>query len=136
MALPHLMTALAIALIPGMALAADGKPLDAAGFDARTVGKTITYFSGGEPYGVEQYLPGQRVIWAFTESQCKEGRWFQAGELICFDYRDKNGLQCWTFYDRPEGLMARFQGSAESEPLISLQESDKPLSCPGLDVGV
>ena len=41
MALPHLMTALAIALIPGMALAADGKPLDAAGFDARTVGKTI-----------------------------------------------------------------------------------------------
>lgn len=111
-------------------------PLNAEAFDARTLGRTITYFSGGQPYGVEQYLPGRRVLWAFTADICKEGTWFQAGAFICFDYKDENGLQCWTFHDAPQGLVARFQGDSGSEPLISLQESPEPLACQGPDLGV
>ncbi|MCL7464377.1 hypothetical protein [Phaeovulum sp. NW3] len=111
-------------------------PLDAAEFDARTQGRTITYSAYGQPYGVEQYLPGRRVLWAFEGGACKEGTWFQQGEMICFDYRDDGGLQCWTFHDTPEGLMARFLGDPGAEPLVSLSESPEPLDCPGPEVGV
>ena len=112
-----------------------GAPLDAEGFDARTVGRTITYSAGGFAYGTEQYLPGRKVLWAFEGDICKEGTWFQDGQYICFDYQDENGLQCWTFFDTPQGLMARFRGDPASEPLVSLGESPKPLSCQGPDVG-
>ncbi|TQS73938.1 hypothetical protein ERN12_00630 [Rhodobacteraceae bacterium] len=111
-------------------------PLDAEGFAARTTGQTITYSAGGRPYGVEQYLPGRRVLWAFAEGACKEGKWFAKGEQICFDYRDENGLQCWKFYDTPAGLKAQFMDGSGGPPLISLQESPEPLLCPGPEVGV
>ncbi|OCX66192.1 hypothetical protein BFP70_07840 [Thioclava sp. SK-1] len=125
------------ACFAGWAGAADvSPPLDAAAFDARTSGKTITYSSGGMPYGVEQYLPHNRVLWAFAEGECKEGTWFQNGPQICFDYQDDNGLQCWTFHDTDNGLMARFMGDDDSTPLISLTESAEPLACPGPDIGV
>ncbi|MDD8023888.1 MAG: hypothetical protein PHX82_12345 [Paracoccaceae bacterium] len=111
------------------------KPLTAMEFDARTVGRTITYSVSGQPYGVEQYLPGRRVLWAFTESECKEGTWFQAGEQICFDYQDDSGLQCWTFFATDQGLSAKFQGDDAAEPLVSLNESPAPLACRGPDIG-
>ena len=113
-----------------------GPPMDAAAFDARTVGRTITYSVGGQPYGIEQYMPGQKVLWAFAEGQCKEGTWFQAGEFICFDYQDENGLQCWTFHERGPDLVARFRGQSQNEPLVGLSESPEPLVCQGPDVGV
>lgn len=120
---------------PSLAALAE-PPLSAEEFDARTIGRTITYSAFGQPYGVEQYLPGHKVIWAFAEGECKEGTWFQDGDYICFDYRDDSGLQCWTFHDTPEGLMARFLGDDENEPLVSLSESTEPLSCQGPEVGV
>lgn len=113
-----------------------GLPLGAEAFDARTVGRTITYLSEGQPYGVEQYLPGRKVLWAFAEGACKEGTWFQAGDQICFDYQDENGLQCWAFYDTDEGLVASFEGRTDLAPLVSLRESPEPLACEGPDVGV
>lgn len=122
-------------LVPLTAPAQDLAPLDAAGFDARTQGKTITYSAGGVPYGTEQYLPGHRVIWAFTAEDCRAGTWFQQGEEICFDYGDESGLQCWQFFDTPAGLSARFAGSPESDPLVSLAETAEPLACPGPKIG-
>ena len=127
--------------MPAMAqpadLAADlGKPLTAEQFDARTQGRTITYSAQGQPYGTEQYKPGHKVVWAFTQSECKEGDWFQSDEYICFDYGDYAPLQCWTFYDSPQGLVAKFRGDPASEPLVSLSESQDPLSCQGPDLGV
>lgn len=128
----------ALALLPALLAAAplSADPLTAEEFEARTEGRTITYSAYGQPYGVEQYLPGRRVIWAFEGGECKRGTWFQQDQMICFDYRDENGLQCWTFHAAPEGLSARFMGDAEGEPLISLQESSEPLICPGPDLGV
>lgn len=139
MTLPRLSLLAALLLaapaLAAPALAQEGTPLDAQGFDARTVGRTITYSAGGFAYGTEQYLPGQKVLWAFEGDLCKEGTWFQDGAYICFDYQDENGLQCWTFFDTPEGLTARFRGDPASEPLVSLVESPKPLACQGPDVG-
>ena len=128
----------ALALMPTLASAADplGPPLNAEQFDQRTVGRTITYSVFGQPYGSEQYKPGHKVIWAFTESECKEGDWYQDGQYICFDYGEYAPLQCWTFYDTAQGLLAQFKGDPSQEPLVSLSESQDPLVCQGPDVGV
>lgn len=121
---------------PAIAQDDPGAPMTAEEFDARTLGKTITYSAGGTPYGIEEYRPGHKVVWAFAEGDCREGDWFQQGDQICFDYHDETALQCWIFRDSPAGLTAQFQGDAQSEPLVSLTESDKPLNCPGPEVGV
>ena len=121
---------------PAIAQDAPGAPMTAEEFDARTLGKTITYSAGGTPYGIEEYRPGHKVVWAFAEGDCREGDWFQQGDQICFDYHDDTPLQCWTFHDSPEGLVARFEGRDDGEPLISLKESTTSLNCPGPDLGV
>lgn len=129
--------ALPLLALPCAVLAEDlGPPMDAAQFDARTLGKTITYSAGGAPYGIEEYRPGRKVVWAFAEGDCREGDWFQLNDQICFDYHDQTPLQCWTFHDSPDGLVARFEGRDDGEPLVSLKESDAPLNCPGPSVGV
>lgn len=112
-----------------------GAPLTADQFDALTVGKTITYFQSGEPYGTEEYRPGHKVVWAFTESECREGDWFARNDQICFDYHDGSDLQCWRFFDTGKGLLAQFDGDDEAAPLTALGESSTPLNCPGPDVG-
>jgi hypothetical protein len=113
-----------------------GPPMDTASFDARTQGRTITYSVDGLPYGIEQYLPGQRVRWAFSEGECKEGDWFQADQFICFDYHDESGLQCWTFHEQDGELVARFRGDDANAPLVGLIETDEPLACQGPEIGV
>jgi len=132
-----------LAVLPFLALplAADevaiGPPLNAAEFDAMTLGKTITYSSNGTTYGIEEYRPGHKVVWAFAEGDCEEGDWFQQGEQICFDYHDTAvGLQCWTFHKRGKDLVAWFEGKTDQEPLVSLETSETSLNCPGPDVGV
>ncbi len=114
-----------------------GPALSGAEFDALTQGKTITYSSGGTPYGIEQYRPGQKVVWAFAEGDCREGDWFQSADQICFDYHEPGvGLQCWTFHQRGAALVAYFEGLQDSEPLVSLEESADALNCPGPELGV
>ncbi|RWR35156.1 hypothetical protein D2T29_01410 [Sinirhodobacter populi] len=113
-----------------------GPPMTAEEFDARTRGKTIEYTAQGQPYGVEEYRPGRKVVWAFEGDDCREGDWFQRDDQICFDYHDDTGLQCWTFHDSPDGLVAFFEGRNDGDPLISLRESTVPLNCPGPDLGV
>jgi hypothetical protein len=125
---------LALLHMPQAALAQDA--LDAAAFEARTLGRTITYSYQGNAYGSEQYLPGNRVLWAFTGSACKAGRWFQKDAQICFLYDTLPEPQCWTFHDDGGKLIARFQGDSIAAPLVSLQESPAPLTCGGPDLGV
>ncbi|MBK5946752.1 hypothetical protein CCR83_09980 [Rhodobacter veldkampii DSM 11550] len=130
------------ALLPALGLILLALPLGAetamtaAEFDARTLGRTITYSQSGVIYGVEQYLPGRQVRWAFEGGECKTGHWFEQGGMICFTYDNQPELQCWTFHDQPEGLMARFWGAPDDTPLISLEESADPLACAGPDIGV
>ena len=112
------------------------KPLTAEEFDAQSVGKTLFYNSGGQAYGIEQYLPGRRVRWAFIGDQCMVGHWYQEGAYICFVYETDLNPQCWTFYATPDGLQARFRDDPEGAPLVAVEESREPLACQGPDLGV
>jgi hypothetical protein len=60
--------------------------MSAAEFEDYTTGQTLTFSFMGVPYGVEQYLPGRRVIWAFIGEDCHEGRWYEDAGNICFVY--------------------------------------------------
>ena len=134
--LPVLAFCLASLAAPALAQEV-GPPLSAEEFDALTRGKTITYAEAGRIYGIEEYRPGRKVVWAFAEGDCREGDWFAQGAQICFDYHDpETGLQCWTFHRRGKDIVAWFEGERSGEPLVSLQESPEPLNCPGPEIGV
>ena len=129
--------ALVLGLCAGSLQAAEpGQPLTAEEFEAATVGRTLYYNSGGEPYGAEQYLPGRKVIWAFLGDDCRKGEWYPQGQDICFVYEDRGDPQCWTFYHSASGLLAQFKGDTGSLPLIAVEESKAPMACMGPDVGV
>ena len=73
-------------------------PMSAADFEARVTGKTLTYSNEGVAYGAEEYLSDRRVRWSFLDGECQEGRWYVAGDQICFVYDDIPDPQCWRFY--------------------------------------
>lgn len=114
------------------------EPLSAEAFEALTTGRTMTYGIGGEPYGIERYMPGRRVIWAFLDGECREGRWFEGEDRICFVYDDSPGeLHCWRFYEAERGILARLAnaGGDRGAP-VEVRESPEPMHCPGPRVGV
>ncbi|MGY6632658.1 MAG: hypothetical protein ACXIU8_02830 [Alkalilacustris sp.] len=113
-----------------------GPPLSPEAFEAQVTGHTFDFLLGGAPYGTEQYLPGRRVIWAFTDGPCREGSWFPRDDRICFEYDDEPGrLHCWSFHDTPEGLAARSLGMGD-DGVVIMRRRAGPMSCPGPEVGV
>lgn len=126
--------ALAMAFVPGLALAET--PLSGAEFDARTIGRTLTYAGDGLVWGREEYLKDRRVIWAFEGEPCKYGRWQEPQPgLICFSYDDAPQEQeCWRFYDRAGGLVARSELSPEEASLAVVEDSETGMICGGLGV--
>ncbi|WP_298861421.1 hypothetical protein [uncultured Sulfitobacter sp.] len=110
--------------------------MSAAEFDAYTRGKTLYYGNGAEPYGAEIYLPDRRVRWSFLDGECKEGKWYEEGELICFTYDDRPEPQCWSFQIGPKGLIARFENDPAITPLYEANESTEELLCLGPKIGV
>ena len=132
---PTALAALVTVTLALPAAALEDTPLTAEEFDARTLGQTLTFATGGEPYGIEQYLPGRRVIWAFIGEECREGSWFPVGSQICFEYDDEPGrLHCWTFFDGADGLVARSEGPGGTE-LVEVRRAEEAMYCPGPDVG-
>jgi len=117
-------------------LAAAENPMSAAEFEAYATGKTLTYSQFGQVYGAEQYLPGQCVLWAFKDDECREGRWYEQAGQICFVYEHDATPQCWTFWQDEAGLNARFEGDGPSSQLSEVAQSTEPLLCAGPDVGV
>ena len=127
------LAALAVAAVPQPAAA---EPLSGTAFDALTRGRTLTYAIGGTPYGVEQYLPGRRVIWAFLGEPCRFGVWDEPEPgTICFVYDHDPGPQCWQFFEDGGRLRAQFMGDPAGTDLVQVVESDKPMQCPGPQVG-
>lgn len=128
------------------ASAATGAPrLDGAQFEATVTGQTYAYEADGKPYGMERYLPGRRVIWAFEGAECREGVWHEPQPgLICFSYDTDPEPHCWAFSAvTGESLRAEFLGNGagsdvqpgNSFPIIA-RPTKAPLICPGPDVGV
>ena len=111
-------------------------PMTAAEFEAYVTGRTLTFGLEGQSYGVEEFRDGRRTTWAFTQDECREGRWFPRDEQSCFVYDDFPGEEhCWIFWQGDGGLNARFMGEGATE-LYEVQKSPRPLICPGPQVGV
>jgi hypothetical protein len=127
-------TALALLLTALPALADD--PLNADAFGAYVTGKTITYDYGGGISGIEQYLPGNQVRWAFEGDTCLNGKWYQVADQICFIYENDATPQCWHFYREGTGLSATYLGDDLGTVINEVAQSAKPLACTGPDVGV
>lgn len=119
--------------VPSMAGAAE--PMSAAAFDAYTQGKTFYYAEEGQAYGGEEYLENRRVRWSFLGGECKDGKWYEDQDYICFIYED-GGPQCWQFFLGAQGLVAKFKGPEGSTELYEVQRSDKPLNCLAPNLGV
>ncbi len=111
-------------------------PMDGDAFETYSQGKTLYFGFDGGRYGAEEYLPNRRVRWSFLDGQCKEGNWYQDGELICFVYEDDPEPQCWSFYQRDDGLMAQFENDPDQTTLFEVEKSDKPMICLGPEIGV
>ena len=111
-------------------------PMTAAEFEAYVEGRTLYYGIDGEDYGAEEYLPDRRVRWSFLDGICLEGRWYEAGDLICFAYDDLPDPQCWSFFRRSSGIVARFENDEGDLELYQTREATGPLMCLGPEVGV
>ncbi|MDN5787204.1 hypothetical protein [Pseudorhodobacter sp.] len=132
-----IMRALVLALSVLTATAAFGETqMTGKEFEAYSTGKTLTYASEGQIYGVEQYLTDRRVRWAFVDDTCRIGHWYEDSGNICFVYEHDATPQCWTFHLTNGHLMARFISDPPSTELSEVNQTDQPLACTGPDVGV
>jgi hypothetical protein len=130
------MRAMLVGLMMAAGAAAAQTPLSGVEFDAYTRGKTLSYASNGQPYGVEQYLSDRRVRWAFVDDTCRIGHWYEEAENICFVYEHDATPQCWIFYLNEGRLMARFLSDPPQTELVEISQTPAPLACAGPDVGV
>lgn len=129
--------AVLLMLTAGAGVAQTAPGLTGQEFEDYTTGKVLTYGVAGAPYGIEQYLPGRKVVWAFVGDECRTGSWYEKDRLICFVYDDRtDDPQCWSFYLGSQGLRAQFAGDAGGEALIEVQQGTGPMPCPGPDLGV
>lgn len=126
---------LSFALLLGTAAHAQ-TTMTGAEFEAYATGKTLTYASNGQVYGVEQYLPNRRVRWAFIDDTCRIGHWYEDAGEICFVYEHDATPQCWTFELQGGKLMARFVSDLPATELKEVEQTTSPLACTGPDVGV
>ncbi|MCP1169805.1 hypothetical protein NHG85_14920 [Limimaricola sp. ASW11-118] len=109
--------------------AQEREPLGAEEFEARVVGRTLTYHSRGAPYGMERYGPDRQVTWSFLDGRCLDGTWYPEADAICFAYEDGTGPECWRFFDENGRLSAEFVNDPEVPQLYEMQDSETPLSC-------
>ena len=99
-------------------------------------GKTLYFSQSGQYYGAEQYFKGDRARWQYPNGECTEGRWYGAGQSLCFEYEDVPGVQCWIMWDEGGQLLAR-RADIPSDVPIELERRDElPLPCAGPDLGV
>jgi hypothetical protein len=111
--------------------------MSASDFEAYVTGRTLTYADRGVIYGVEEYLPGRRVRWAYVGDECTEGYWYEDGGDICFVYdHNPDAPQCWQFSQSGGRLSAVFMGAENGRELYEAEASDEPMICLGPKIGV
>ena len=132
------MRILSLALTVALAGAASAEePLSGDAFEALVLGKTLTFSTGSFAYGVEYYGPDRRVIWAFSQDDCINGRWYEqpspTGPNICFIYENNPEPQCWQVFEEGGKIRADFMNTPGTTVLYQAEESE-PLVCGGLGV--
>ncbi|MEM9198375.1 MAG: hypothetical protein AAGD12_11060 [Pseudomonadota bacterium] len=128
---------LCAALLTAAPLRAEPEILDGDAFRALAEGHTLWFEQGGRPFGVEQYLEGDRTLWRPEGGPCEEGIWFESNGTICFLYDNGLGPQCWIVTRRGGEIFARSVGDPDG--LAELRMSDRStetLGCPGPSLGV
>ncbi len=125
---------LLVSFLAQPAIAAD-KPISPAQFEALVTGQTLSYADKSTEYGMEEYFEGRRVRWSFLDGECAEGRWYAAGDQVCFVYEGVQTPQCWSFYLRDETLMAQFENTPGTGEIYETRRKDEPLQCLGPEVG-
>ena len=134
---PAALLAAALTALPVLAPAQSERPMTAEEFDAHVTGRTLTFHFLGNAYGVEQYLPDRRVIWAFIGDECQDGVWYQRDDMICFLYDHNPDEQCWHFYRSGTGMRGVFVGAdGPGTELYEVKNTNNPINCPGPGVGV
>ncbi len=109
-------------------------------FQRETNGQTYLFIQNGTVYGMERYLPQNRVEWSFLDGRCIFGKYFEWQGKICFAY-DEYGRdadrppQCWTFERRDGDLVAQFYDPDRDHPPVEMRLTNQELSCLGPDVG-
>ncbi len=125
---------LALCLLPTALLAEE--VLSPEDFESYANGKTLYFAQQGQPYGVEQYLPGQQSIWQYADGTCTKGVWFARKQMICFIYEGDGEEQCWHFLQKGERFAARADGREPDADLEVIWKDERPISCKGPGVGV
>lgn len=109
-------------------------PMTSTEFEAWSTGKTLEYYVDGSLWGSEMHLAGRATVDADAGGACRSGRWYPAGDDICFVYDASPGPYCWRFLRDGDQVIAEYVG----DPLpgsISVTLSDAPIPCtPGVGV--
>lgn len=106
-------------------------------FEAMSEGHTLYFTRDGADFGAEQYFPGRRSLWRYADGTCAWGRWYDRDGLICFQYDNGGGPQCWAFDGDGAGFSAKLiENGAPTGLLLHMSGADqRPLDCPGPGVG-
>ena len=113
--------------------AAQTTSMSAEEFDAYTKGRTLSFGTqGSEPYGMERYLSGRRVIWTFLDGQCDNGTWYEDDGAICFTYDFDPTPQCWKLYTQDDGVLPIFMHDPGTTVLYEVSDQSGDLICGGL----
>lgn len=108
-------------------------PMTAEEFDARVTGRTLSFGAPGNPnFGVEMYLPDNRVLWSRGDGNCTQGEWFAQDGDICFRYENDPEDKCWAIYDEPGGIRAIFTTRPNTTVIFEADEGSTPLICNNL----
>ncbi len=124
-----------LALILSVTPAAAQDIISPQAFEDYAGGKTLYFAQQGSPYGVEQYLPGRQTIWQYADGDCVHGIWFTRGSLICFVYESEPNEQCWHFLKKGKTFAARALGREPAADLDVIWRDDRPIACPGPEIG-
>lgn len=109
-------------------------PMTGAEFDAYATGRIMSFGSVGDPtYGVEQYLPGRRVIWSTGDGQCTNGTWYESKGDICFRYDGDPEPKCWAIYREGNGIRAVFTNRPDTTVIFEVEDYTVPLICGDLN---
>jgi hypothetical protein len=128
--------ALAVSLALCAAPALAQTPLTAEEFEAHVTGRTVTYRQLDSIFGIEEYLPDRKVRWSVAPGECQYGSWYAEDQYICFVYEYDPVPHCWTFWKEDGALVALSDTGLPGEELHEVDRSEKPLACPGPDIGV
>ncbi len=99
-------------------------------FGAHVADRTITFRTEQNPtFGVERYLPGQRVMWSAFDGTCQYGVWFESKGDICFRYEGDPEHKCWTMYNEPGGMRGVFTTRLPATVIFEVPDREDPLIC-------